>query len=103
MPDTPSPAPLPHVIDPTDLEVTLRVLASLSDVDEDNPDFTAVRNATAAMIKAVKHRRRKDRRAAIAAAAGAATARAASVVMRSLGECMPGSLRPGAWRPLGVL
>jgi NAD(P)-dependent dehydrogenase (short-subunit alcohol dehydrogenase family) len=52
-------------IDPNDLEVTLRVLASLRDVGEDHPDFVTVRNATAHMIKAVKQQRRSDRRAAI--------------------------------------
>ncbi|MFP5360116.1 MAG: short-chain dehydrogenase, partial [Actinomycetes bacterium] len=78
MPDTSAHTSSPHVIDPADLEVTLRVLASLGDVDEDDPDFTAVRNATAAMIKAVKQRRRKDRRAAIAAADSAVVAATAT-------------------------
>jgi len=52
-------------IDPDDLEVTLRVLASLHEVGEDHDDFVRVRNATAHMIKAVKQQRRSDRRAAI--------------------------------------
>lgn len=78
VPDTSAHTSSPHVIDPADLEVTLRVLASLGDVDEDDPDFTAVRNATAAMIKAVKQRRRKDRRAAIAAADSAVVAATAT-------------------------
>ncbi|GMA37563.1 hypothetical protein GCM10025876_37670 [Demequina litorisediminis] len=79
---TPSaPADRQHRIDPGDLETTLRVLASLSDVDEQDPDFVAVRNATAHMIKAVKQSRRRERRATIAAndtAVVAATATGAS-------------------------
>jgi NAD(P)-dependent dehydrogenase (short-subunit alcohol dehydrogenase family) len=52
-------------IDPQDLEVTLRVLGALHNVDEEHPDFIAVRNGTAHMIKAVKQTRRSERRAAI--------------------------------------
>ncbi|WP_084129667.1 SDR family NAD(P)-dependent oxidoreductase [Demequina sp. NBRC 110055] len=77
----PAPADRQHRIDPTDLETTLRVLGSLSDVDESDPDFVAVRNATAHMIKAVKQSRRRERRATIAAndtAVVAATATGAS-------------------------
>lgn len=58
----------PQGIDPDDLEVTLRVLASLHEVGEDHPDFVRVRNATGHMIKAVKQQRRSARRAAIYAA-----------------------------------
>ncbi|WP_062529563.1 SDR family NAD(P)-dependent oxidoreductase [Demequina rhizosphaerae] len=78
VPDTPAPASAPHVIDPADLEVTLRVLASLSDVDEDDPDFTAVRNATANMIKSVKRARRRERRNAINVADSAIVAATAT-------------------------
>ncbi len=78
MPDTRSLTSPPHVIDPADLATTLRVLASLSDVDEDHPDFTTVRNATAAMIKAVKQSRRRERRAAIASADSAVVAATAT-------------------------
>lgn len=53
-------------INPEDLATTLKVLASLNDVDEENPDFVAVRHATARMIKAVKHARRSEKRATIA-------------------------------------
>ena len=52
-------------IDPDDLAVTLRVLAELSDISEDDPDFVSVRNATARMIKAVKQVRRSEKRASI--------------------------------------
>ena len=52
-------------VDPADLEVTLRVLASLHELDEEHPDFVRVRNATGHMIKAVKQQRRSDRRSAI--------------------------------------
>lgn len=53
-------------IDPTDLEVTLRVLQSMAVMDEEHPDYLAVRRATAKMFKAVKKERRLDRRARIA-------------------------------------
>ncbi|WP_104177711.1 SDR family oxidoreductase [Cryobacterium sp. Y50] len=53
-------------IDPHDLEVTLRVLASLSDVDPDSADFVTVRQATAKMFKSVKMSRRLEKRAVIA-------------------------------------
>ncbi|GAA2231479.1 SDR family NAD(P)-dependent oxidoreductase [Herbiconiux moechotypicola] len=55
-------------IDPDDLATTLRVLATLHDLDEEHPDFVAVRHATARMFKAVKHARRREIRAATAAA-----------------------------------
>jgi NAD(P)-dependent dehydrogenase (short-subunit alcohol dehydrogenase family) len=53
-------------IDRAELEVTLRVLAGLSDLDEEHPDFVAVRQATAKMFKAVKKERRLEKRAVIA-------------------------------------
>ncbi len=65
-------------IDPHDLAVTLRVLSSLHEVGEDHPDFVAVRNGTAHMIKAVKQTRRSDRRAAIHAADSAVVAATAT-------------------------
>jgi NAD(P)-dependent dehydrogenase (short-subunit alcohol dehydrogenase family) len=52
-------------IDPADLEVTLRVLASLARVDREHPDFVAVRRATAAMFKDVKKERRLEVRARV--------------------------------------
>lgn len=52
-------------IDPDDLATTLRVLEGLSKISEDDPDFVAVRNATARMIKAVKQERRSARRASV--------------------------------------
>lgn len=54
-------------IDPGDLEVTLRVLASLATIDHAHPDFQAVRRATAAMFKEVKRERRLETRARIQA------------------------------------
>ncbi len=48
-----------------DIATTLRVLAAMADVDEDNPDFTRVRQATARMFKAVKQHRRTVKRAAV--------------------------------------
>ncbi len=55
-------------IDPLDLEAALRVLGSVHELDEDDPDYVAVRRATAKMFKAVKKDRRTTKRDAIAAA-----------------------------------
>jgi NAD(P)-dependent dehydrogenase (short-subunit alcohol dehydrogenase family) len=55
-------------IDPADLAVTLDVLARLNELDEDHPDFLAVRRATAQMFKAVKKARRLELRAQVAEA-----------------------------------
>jgi NAD(P)-dependent dehydrogenase (short-subunit alcohol dehydrogenase family) len=65
-----NPDPLTAVggIDPAELEVTLRVLAGMSAMDEAHPDYVAVRRATAAMFKAVKKVRRREIRDAIAEA-----------------------------------
>ncbi len=68
----------PGGIDPQDLETALRVLAQLHEVDEDDPDFVAVRHATSRMVKAVKQTRRRDKRAAIAHADGAVVAATAT-------------------------
>ena len=57
---TPDPTNADRGIDPTELEVTLRVLAGMSAMDEDHPDYVAVRRATAAMFKAVKKVRRRE-------------------------------------------
>jgi len=53
-------------IDPTDLETTLRVLASMDQLEEDDADFIRVRQATARMFKSVKKSRRLEKRAEIA-------------------------------------
>ena len=37
-------------IDPAELDITLRVLASIHQLPEDHPDFRAVRRATASMF-----------------------------------------------------
>jgi NAD(P)-dependent dehydrogenase (short-subunit alcohol dehydrogenase family) len=55
-------------IDPSDLEVCLRVLEQLRSIPEDHPDYITVRRATAAMFKAVKKARRTEIRAAISEA-----------------------------------
>src|SRR6478609_9948518 len=52
-------------IDPADLETTLRVLATLSELDQDDPDFETVRHATAKMFKSVKVARRLEKRRVI--------------------------------------
>lgn len=55
-------------IDPAELDVTLRVLAQLAEVDQEHPDFITVRRATAKMFKSVKKERRLEKRAGIAEA-----------------------------------
>ncbi|MEF2976561.1 SDR family NAD(P)-dependent oxidoreductase [Subtercola sp. YIM 133946] len=60
--------PTAHGIAPDDLEVALRVLASLHELDDEHPDFVAVRRATAKMFKSVKKSRRDEKREAIQAA-----------------------------------
>ncbi|CAN5320053.1 hypothetical protein BH09ACT6_BH09ACT6_02980 [soil metagenome] len=61
-------APASSGIDAADLEVALRVLASLHELDDEHPDFVAVRRATAKMFKSVKKNRRDEKREAIQAA-----------------------------------
>jgi NAD(P)-dependent dehydrogenase (short-subunit alcohol dehydrogenase family) len=56
------------VIDPGELEVALRVLRQMVELDEEHPDFVTVRHATAHMFKAVKVKRRREIRQAIAEA-----------------------------------
>jgi NAD(P)-dependent dehydrogenase (short-subunit alcohol dehydrogenase family) len=53
-------------VDPAELDVTLRVLAQMADVDQEHPDFVTVRRATAKMFKSVKKERRLEKRAGIA-------------------------------------
>jgi len=65
-------------IDPTELQVTLRVLAAMDAIDEDHPDFIAVRQATARMFKSVKRNRRLEKRAVIADADRAVVANTAT-------------------------
>ncbi|MEN0024106.1 MAG: short-chain dehydrogenase, partial [Microbacterium sp.] len=65
-------------LDPADLATTLRVLSELHKVDNQHPDFIAVRQATAAMFKDVKRVRRKQIRDAIAEADKAVVARTAT-------------------------
>lgn len=65
-------------IDPDDLATTLRVLGQLHEVDEDDPDFVAVRRATAKFFKAVKRVRRAELRAAVAEADRAVVAATAT-------------------------
>ncbi|WP_434810928.1 SDR family NAD(P)-dependent oxidoreductase [Microbacterium sp. bgisy189] len=78
-PETSVPSDLPASgIDPADLETTLRVLATLHDVDQTHPDFVSVRRATAAMFKATKRVRRREIREAIAAADRAVVAATAT-------------------------
>jgi NAD(P)-dependent dehydrogenase (short-subunit alcohol dehydrogenase family) len=55
-------------IDPADLEVTLRVLNQLHELDEDHPDITSVKRAASHMYKALKKERRVRKREAELAA-----------------------------------
>ena len=55
-------------VDPADLELALRVIASVHDLPADQPDFLAVRRATSSMFKAVKLNRRREGREAVASA-----------------------------------
>ena len=66
MPSDPSSPDSAPQIDPAELETTLRVLAALSDLDENDPDFDTVRRATAKMFKSVKVTRRAEKRRVIA-------------------------------------
>ncbi|MCU1414347.1 MAG: short-chain dehydrogenase [Microbacteriaceae bacterium] len=65
-------------IDPDDLAATLRVLATMGDIDEEDPDFVTVRQATARMFKSVKKTRRLEKRAEIADADRAVVANTAT-------------------------
>ena len=65
-------------IDPADLEATLRVLAQLAHLEDDDPDFVTVRQATAKMFKAVKTAGRAEKRARIAEADRAVVAATAT-------------------------
>jgi NAD(P)-dependent dehydrogenase (short-subunit alcohol dehydrogenase family) len=71
MTTTPQTEPVPGAesapgIDPAEMAIALRVLASLSEIDPDDPDFVTVRQATAKMFKSVKMVRRGEKRQAIA-------------------------------------
>ncbi|MCR2784817.1 MULTISPECIES: SDR family NAD(P)-dependent oxidoreductase [unclassified Microbacterium] len=78
-PVTPTTSDLPPSgIDPEDLAVTLKVLAGMDEVDQTHPDYVAVRQATAAMFKAVKKVRRREIRDAIADADRAVVAATAT-------------------------
>ncbi|WP_349902868.1 SDR family NAD(P)-dependent oxidoreductase [Parafrigoribacterium humi] len=68
----------PQGIGAAELETTLRVLASMDLLDEEHPDFIAVRQATARMFKAVKKTRRLEKRAEIAEADRAVVAATAT-------------------------
>ncbi|HZK58805.1 MAG TPA: short-chain dehydrogenase, partial [Cryobacterium sp.] len=97
----PSTEPVPSTastpaIDPADLEVALRVLASLSTIDPDDPDFVTVRQATAKMFKSVKIVRRSEKRQAIAEAdRGVIAATATGAPTRIDDETIGAQLRLG--------
>ena len=58
----------PSGIDPALLSIALDVLERMNELDEEHPDFIAVRRATARMFKSVKKNRRLEKRAVIAQA-----------------------------------
>jgi len=65
---TAAPEAEPAAIDPDQLAIALQVLADMDRLDEEHPDFIAVRRATARMFKSVKKNRRLEKRAVIAEA-----------------------------------
>ncbi len=65
-------------VDPSDLEIALRVFAQVDELPVEHPDAVAVRRATAQHFKTVKLRRRAERRAAELAADEAVTASTAT-------------------------
>ena len=65
-------------IDPAELEVTLRVLAKLAHLEDGDPDYVTVRQATAKMFKEVKRVGRLEKRARIADADRAVVAATAT-------------------------
>lgn len=52
-------------IQPEELEICLSVLAKISEVAEDHPDYIAVRRASSGMFKAIKRQRRTEARQAV--------------------------------------
>lgn len=65
-------------VDPDRLETVLAVLAELDDLPTDHPDAVRIREATAAVYKSVKIRRRKEKREQILANDNAVTAATAT-------------------------
>jgi NAD(P)-dependent dehydrogenase (short-subunit alcohol dehydrogenase family) len=71
-------SPAADGIGPADLQTCLRVLRELDELPVEHPDAVAVREATAAVFKSVKLRRRAQRRATIIAHDAAVTAATAT-------------------------
>ena len=74
----PAPASESITVDPVELEITLKVLAQLAHLEDDDPDFITVRRATAKMFKDVKRVGRLEKRARIADADRAVVAATAT-------------------------
>ncbi|MBP3036330.1 SDR family NAD(P)-dependent oxidoreductase [Arthrobacter sp. zg-ZUI100] len=55
-------------LSPEDLQACLRVLSSIHVLDEEHPDYIAVRRATAKMFKSVKKHKKIEKRSAVAEA-----------------------------------
>ncbi len=95
------PSETPSKVDPRDLETTLRVLAALSDLDESDPDFNAVRQATAKMFKSVKMSRRAIKRERIQSADKAVIAATATGAPSRIDDETKGAdLRSGTDQPI---
>ena len=78
LPDADATSVDPVTIDAADLEVTLRTLAKLAHLEDDDPNFVTVRQATAKMFKDVKRVGRLEKRARIADADRAVVAATAT-------------------------
>ena len=65
-------------VEPEDLALALRVIATIEDLPEDHPDYLTLRRACAKLYKSVKKQRRLDKRALIAAADQAVVAATAT-------------------------
>ena len=78
LPEPSDPSSAPERLDPADVATTLRVLATLHRMDRDDPDYVAVRQATATMFKEVKLAHRKAKHARIQAADRAVVAATAT-------------------------
>ncbi|MFC5059185.1 SDR family NAD(P)-dependent oxidoreductase [Saccharothrix xinjiangensis] len=60
-------------IDPAELEIALKVLAQVDELDTEHPDAVTVRRATAGIWKSLRKRRKAERRASVTAADRAVT------------------------------
>jgi NAD(P)-dependent dehydrogenase (short-subunit alcohol dehydrogenase family) len=84
-------------IDPSELELCLRILGQVERLPVEHPDAVAVRRATGGLYKTVKERRRAERRAAVLANDAAVTAATATGAPGRIDDETAGlPLRPAA-------